>query len=66
MAKRRTHSEIVALESRIPSEGHKIDIESKRNMKVVKSNELIQQSRYTLSLQEQRIILYIVSMFKEE
>ena len=66
MAKRRTHSEIVALESRIPSEGHKIDIESKRNMKVVKSNELIQQSRYTLSLQEQRIILYIVSMLKPD
>lgn len=30
--------------------------------KVVKSNELIQRSRYSLSLQQQKIILYVISM----
>ncbi|MCL2593380.1 MAG: replication initiation protein, partial [Defluviitaleaceae bacterium] len=35
-----------------------------RNYKVVKANDLIQKSRFQLSLQEQKIILYIISKIK--
>lgn len=35
-----------------------------RNQYVVKSNELIQKSRYSLSLQEQRIVLFAISKIK--
>jgi len=35
-----------------------------RNYKVVKSNELIQKSRFQLSAQEQKIILYLISKIK--
>ena len=37
-----------------------------RDYKVVKSNELIQKSRFQLSLQEQKIILYLISKIKPE
>jgi plasmid replication initiation protein len=37
-----------------------------RNYKVVKSNELIQKSRFRLSLQEQKVILYLISKIKPE
>ena len=37
-----------------------------RNYKVVKSNDLIQKSRFNLSLQEQKIILYLISKVKPE
>lgn len=37
-----------------------------QNYKVVKSNELIQNSRFYLSLQEQKIILYLISKIKPE
>lgn len=37
-----------------------------RNYKVVKSNDLIQKSRFNLSLQEQKIILYLISKIKPE
>ena len=40
------------------------DIEYQRNLTVVKSNELIRQGRFDLSLVEQRIVLYIVSKIK--
>jgi plasmid replication initiation protein len=36
------------------------------NYKVVKSNELIQRSRFNLSLQEQKIILYLISKIRPE
>lgn len=36
----------------------------RRNYMVVKSNELIQQSRVTFSLQEQKALLYIISQLK--
>lgn len=35
-----------------------------RNYKVVKSNDLIQKTRFALSLQEQKIILYLISKIK--
>ena len=35
-----------------------------RDLKIVKSNELIQKSRFHLSLQEQKIIFYLVSKIK--
>lgn len=37
-----------------------------RNYKVVKSNKLIQESRFQLALQEQKIILYLISKIKPE
>jgi len=37
-----------------------------RNYKVVKANELIQKSRYNLQVQEQKIILYLISKIKPE
>lgn len=37
-----------------------------RDFKVVKSNDLIQKSRFQLSLQEQKIILYMISKIKPE
>jgi len=37
-----------------------------RNYKVVKANDLIQKSRYSLQLQEQKIILYLISKIKPE
>lgn len=37
-----------------------------RDYKVVKSNELIQKSRFQLSLQEQKIILYMISKIKPD
>ena len=37
-----------------------------RDYKVVKSNDLIQKSRFQLSLQEQKIILYLISKIKPE
>ena len=42
------------------------DILEKRGYSVVKHNDLIQKSRYDLSAQEQRIILYLVSKIKPE
>ena len=32
-----------------------------KDQKVIKSNDLIQRSRFDLSLQEQKIILYLIS-----
>ena len=37
-----------------------------RNYKVVKANELIQRSRFNLQVQEQKIILYLISKIKPE
>lgn len=37
-----------------------------RNYKVVKSNDLIQKSRFQLALQEQKIILYMISKIKPD
>ena len=39
-------------------------ISEQREYKVVKSNELIQKSRFVLSTQEQKIILYLISKIK--
>ena len=44
----------------------KDDAEKQRNQLVVKSNELIQKSRFSLSALEQKIILYIISKIKPE
>jgi plasmid replication initiation protein len=41
-----------------------LSLSEERNYKVVKSNELIQKSRFRMSLQEQRIILYLISKIK--
>lgn len=40
------------------------DIEYQRSLTVVKSNDMIRQGRFDLSLVEQRIVLYIVSKIK--
>lgn len=40
------------------------DVSEHRNNFVVKSNELIQKTRYSLSVQEQKIILYLISLIK--
>ena len=37
-----------------------------RSYKIVKANELIQKSRFNLQLQEQKIILYLISKIKPE
>lgn len=39
-------------------------LEIARNQMVVKSNNLIQKTRYTLSVQQQKIILYLISKIK--
>lgn len=39
-------------------EGHYLEV---RNKTVVKANELIQQSRFNLSLQQQKIVLFLIS-----
>ena len=38
-----------------------LDIEESRNYKVTKANVLIQKTRYSLTLQEQKVILYLIS-----
>lgn len=40
------------------------EISKQRSQMVVKSNDLIQRSRYTLSVQEHRILLYMISKIK--
>lgn len=42
------------------------EISQLRDYKVVKSNELIQKSRFNLSTQEQKIVLYLISKIKPE
>ena len=37
-----------------------------RNYKIVKANDIIQKSRFNLQLQEQKIILYLISKIKPE
>lgn len=41
-------------------------VEQTRNYKVIKSNELIQKTRYSLSTQSQKIILYLISKIRAE
>jgi len=41
-------------------------VEENRGYKVVKSNDLIQRARYNLSMQEQKIILYLISKIKPD
>lgn len=42
-----------------------MDIEQQRKWTVVKSNDLIRRARYTMTLQEQRFILYAISLIKD-
>jgi len=49
-----------------PGKGRQLTIPEIRNQKVVKSNDLIQKSRFQLSLQEQKIILYLISKVKPD
>lgn len=42
----------------------KLEISTRREYKVVKGNELVQKSRFSLSLQEQKTISFICSMIK--
>jgi len=41
-------------------------VEEMRNYKVVKSNDMIQKSRFHLSAQEQKIILYLISKIRPD
>lgn len=63
-----THEEKTALYERIAKRDERKNdgIEESRSMIVVKSNTLIQQTRYELSLQEQRILLYLISKIKPD
>ena len=38
-----------------------MSLEAARNRTVVKANELIQKSRFTLTLQQQKVVLYLIS-----
>lgn len=42
------------------------DLTKMRNYKIIKANELIQKSRFNLHVQEQKIILYLISKIKPE
>ena len=42
------------------------ELAEKRSYRVVKSNDLIQKSRFSLQLQEQKVILYLISKIKPE
>ena len=42
------------------------NVEENRGYHVVKNNELIQKARYDLSMQEQKIILYLISKIKPD
>ena len=63
-----SHEEKVALYERIAKRDERENdgIDKSRSMIVVKSNALIQQTRYELSLQEQRILLYLISKIKPD
>lgn len=63
----KSHSERVALAERIAKAEDNRDIATiNRDMFVVKSNTMIQKSRFALNLQEQRIVLYIISKIKPD
>ena len=63
-----THDESLALHQRLIDRENERDniLLQERDYYVVKSNVLIQKSRFTLSLQEQRIILYFISKIRPE
>ena len=63
-----SHEEKTALHQRIAThyENKDAQTEDSRSMVVVKSNSLIQQTRYELSLQEQRLLLYLISKIKPD
>ena len=42
------------------------ELQEERGLFVVKSNSLIERTRYTLTLEEQRILLYLISKIKPE
>lgn len=42
------------------------DFEKAKKKKVVKANELVQRGRYNLSLQQQKIILYLISQIEPD
>jgi len=49
-----------------PTKKKKTGLSGVRGYKVVKSNDLIQKARFDLSIQEQKIILYLISKIKPE
>ena len=63
-----SHEEKTALHQRIAThyENKDTQTEESRSMVVVKSNSLIQQTRYELNLQEQRLLLYLISKIKPD
>lgn len=44
----------------------KKDLAKLREYKVVKANDLIQKSRFNLTMQEQKIVLYLISKIKPD
>lgn len=48
------------------SSENKLELMHTRNHLVVKSNDLIQKARFSLSLQEQKVILYLISQIKPD
>ena len=49
-----------------PKKKTDIGLSGARSYKVIKSNDLIQKARFDLSVQEQKIILYLISKIKPE
>lgn len=60
-----THDQRVAREKKI-IEHEDSDFEKELSYPVRKSNDMIQKSRYSLSLREQRLLLYIISKIKTD
>lgn len=60
------HEDIVRIHKHIAERDKDAAIFESRDLMVVKANALIQKSRFSLSLQEQRIILYIISKIKPD
>lgn len=48
------------------SERQNMQIDSERNMEVYKRNDMIQQARFSLSVQEQKTVLYAISKIKPD
>jgi plasmid replication initiation protein len=57
------HCEVIFLEVKFSSES---PADEERNLKVYKSDDLIQKARYSLSITEQRFLLYSISKIKQD
>ena len=42
------------------------DLIKRRNYQIIKSNKLVQKTRYTLSMQQQKVLLFIIQKIKPD